>query len=245
MSTMPSFLTKNEENSILFKEKDKELQFFVPEKYFERGIAEIEGDVVSIFGVFDYTIVDLKTNKNSGLKSFRLPTLFSTKPASIEKRPQIRLISQQDPTDYRILKYREGDVVILSTKLVQHIGNVEKMSNLFLILGYIVNTIPYDQVHDYILEAMSINGFSYGINNQVIGFVVSELCRSKDDPSIPYRLSKTNDLHAYKSMSVKNIPKLISPYTAILAEDFDESIMYAMMNDNPQDSSLEKVLVGQ
>ena len=46
-------------------------------------------------------------------------------------------------------------------------------------------------------------------------------------------------------MSLKNISKLISPYTALLSEDFDESILYAMMNENPKESSLEKVLVGQ
>ena len=243
--SIPSFLGKNDEGSVIFKDKDKELQFFVPEKYFERNIAEVEGDIISLFGVFDYTILDLKTNKNNGLKPFRLPTLFSTRPSSTEKRPQIRLIKQQDPTDYRVLKYHEGDTVMISTKLVRHIGNVEKMNNLFFMLGYIVNTIPYDQVHNYILDAISLNGYSYGINNQVIGFVVSELCRAKDNPNIPYRLSGSTDLHAYKSMSVKNISKLISPYTAILSEDFDESVMYAMMNDNPQDTSLERVLVGQ
>ena len=51
-------------------------------------------------------------------------------------------------------------------------------------------------------------------------------------------------MHAYQSMSVKGVSKLISPYTALLSEDFDESIMYAMMNDDPKDSSLERVLIG-
>ena len=46
-------------------------------------------------------------------------------------------------------------------------------------------------------------------------------------------------------MSVKGVSKLISPYTALLSEDFDESILYAMMNDQPKETSLEKVLVGE
>ena len=139
---------------------------------------------------------------------------------------------------------REGDIIMVSTNLVQFIGNVEKFNNLFFILGYIINTIPYDKIYEYIMDAMSLNGYSYGLNSQVFGFIISELCRYKDNPNIPWRLSGSTDPHAYQSMSVKGISKLISPYTAILSEDFDESIMYAMMNDDPQDSSLERVLVG-
>jgi hypothetical protein len=46
-------------------------------------------------------------------------------------------------------------------------------------------------------------------------------------------------------MSIKNISKLISPYTAIISEDFDESLLYAMLNDNPKDTPLEEILVGE
>ena len=241
---MPSFVKKNEEGSIVFAEKGKELVAYVPEKYFERGIAEQAGEYINLLGVFDYTIQDINTNKNTGLKPFRLPTLFSTRPYLVDKVKQIKLIKQSEPTDYRLLRYRENDIIIVSTNLVQFIGNVEKFNNLFFILGYIINTIPYDKIYEYIMDAMSLNGYSYGLNSQVFGFIISELCRSKDDPNIPWRLSKSTDLHSYQSMSVKGISKLVSPYTAILSEDFDESIMYAMMNDDPKDSSLERVLVG-
>ena len=237
---MPSFVKKNEEGSIVFAEKGKELVAYVPEKYFERGIAEQAGEYINLLGVFDYTIQDINTNKNTGLKPFRLPTLFSTRPYLVDKAKQIKLIKQSEPTDYRLLRYRENDIIIVSTNLVQFIGNVEKFNNLFFILGYIINTIPYDKIYEYIMDAMSLNGYSYGLNSQVFGFIISELCRSKDDPNIPWRLSKSTD----QSMSVKGISKLVSPYTAILSEDFDESIMYAMMNDDPKDSSLERVLVG-
>lgn len=244
MTNMPDFVTKNSDGAIVFKGADKELLAYVPEKYFERGIAEYSGEFINIIGIFDYTIQDIKTGKNNGLKSFRLPTLFSTKPYTVDKVKQIKLIKQMDPEDYRILRYKEGDIIIATTELVQSIANVEKVNNLLFILGYIINTIPYDKIYDYIIDAMSLNGFSYGLNSQVFGFVISEICRSKDDPSIPWRLSKSTDLHAYKSMSFKNISKLVSPYTAILSDDFDESVMYAMINEHPQDTSLEKILMG-
>lgn len=241
---MPSFIKKNKEGSILFSGKDKEFLAYVPEKYFERNIAEQSGEYINLIGVFDYTIQDLKTGKNNGLKNFRLPTLFATRPYMTEKVKQIKLIKNSEPTDYRILRYREDDILIVSTKLVQFIGNVEKFNNLFFILGYIINTIPYDKLYEYVMDAAMLNGFSYGLNAQVFGVVLSEICRAKDDLSIPYRLSGSSDPSAYQSMSVKGVSKLISPYTALLSEDFDESVMYAMMNDDPKDSSLERVLIG-
>ena len=241
---MPPFLKKDENGSLLFTGKDKELVAYVPEKYFDRNVAEQSGEYINLLGIFDYTIQDINTGKNNGLRSFRLPTLFSTRPYITEKQKQLQLIKESDPTDYRILRYREGDTVIVSTKLVQFIGNVEKFNNLFFILGYIPNTIPYDKLYEYIIDAMSLNGFSYGLNAQVFGIVLSEICRAKDDLNLPFRLSKNKNMHSYQSMSVKGVSKLISPYTALLSEDFDESIMYAMMNDDPKDSSLERVLVG-
>ena len=241
---MPSFVYINDEESLIFKPKDKELVAYVPEKYFERGIAEQSGEFVNLFGIFDYTIQDLDTGKNNGLKRFNLPTLFSTKPSDIEKKKQIKLIAESEPTDYRIFRYREGDTIMVSTKLTQYIGNVEKFMNLFFVLGYIPNTIPYDKIHEYLMDNMALNAGSYGLNAQVFGFCISELCRSIEDPNIPWRLSKNSNVHAYRSMSIKNISKLVSPYTALLSEDFDESVMYAMMNDDPQDTSLEKIFVG-
>jgi hypothetical protein len=116
--------------------------------------------------------------------------------------------------------------------------------NLWFILGYIINTIPYDKLYEYMVDNLALNGSSYGLNAQMLGVPFSELCRSKDDIKIPFRLSKSKDMNSYKSVSVKQVSKLLSPYTALISEDFDESVLYAMMNVTPKDTPLEKILVG-
>lgn len=241
---MPYFC-KKEGDSIIFSAKDREMIAYVPEKYFDRNLAEQEGDLINIMGMFNYTIQSVDGKMNDGLKLFKFPSMFATRPYAIEKVKQLQLTKNSVKEDYRLFKYKEGDQIIVSTKLVEFVGNCEKMLNLCFILGYIINTIPYDEIQDFIIDNMTINGFSYGINNQMFGLAVSEVCRSKDDESIPFRLSKTNDMHAYKSMSLKNVSKIISPYTALISENFDESILHAMMNDNPKDTPLEQILVGE
>ena len=56
------------------------------------------------------------------------------------------------------------------------------------------------------------------------------------DQNIPYRLSGEKDLHAYSTMSVKNISKLTSPYTALISDEFDNSILHAMLNETPKNA---------
>ena len=241
---LPSFI-REEKQKLIFCGKGKEMLAYVPEKYFDRRVAETIGEFIEILGIFDYTVQDLDSGKNIGLHPFRFPTVFTTHPSQVDKVKALRLTKDSEPIDYRILRYREDDEVVVSTDVVQFIGNVEKFINLWYILGYINNTIPYDKLHEYIIENMSLNGNSYGLNAQMFGFTISELCRSVNDSNVPFRLSGSNNMHAYKSMSVKDISKLISPYTAIISEDFDTSLVYAMLNETPKDTPLEKILVGE
>ena len=241
---LPNFL-KEDHTKLIFCAKDKELVAYIPEKFFERSIATVIGEYIELLGIFNYTVQDLNTHKNIGLKTFRFPTIFTTMPSVTEKVKDVQLMKDIDAADYRILRYREGDEFVVSTDVVQSIANVEKFINLFYVLGFIPNTIPYNEIHEYIMDNMSLNGNSYGVNAQMFGFTISELCRSKKDQNVPFRLSGSSNPHEYKSMSIKNISKLISPYTAIISEDFDESLLYAMLNDNPKDTPLEEILVGE
>jgi hypothetical protein len=74
--------------------------------------------------------------------------------------------------------------------------------------------------------------------------MISELCRSKSDINVPFRLSGSADMHAYKSLSVKNIPKYISAYSSLGSDDFTYSLIAATMNKNQVGSPLEKVMMG-
>ena len=243
---LPSFI-KEEKSKLIFRPTDKGDEFvaYVPEKYFERKIAEINGEYIDIMGIFDFTVQDKNGKSKIGLHPFRFPTIFTTKPGRIEKKKDIILTKYTPVRDYRILRYEDGDEIASSTEVVQFIGNVEKFMNMWYVLGFINNTIPYDQLLEYMVDNMALNGNSYGLNAQMFGFTFSELCRSQKDPKVPFRLSSFTNMHEYQSMSVKNISKLTSPYTAIISEDFDESLVYAILNNTPKDSPLEKILVGK
>ena len=46
----------------------------------------------------------------------------------------------------------------------------------------------------------------------------------------------------YESISVKNVSKMVSAFSAFQSENFDDSVIHAMTNSKAVDSPLEKVL---
>lgn len=235
------FFLKRKDDALLFN-GDGQFIFYVPETYFDSKNAIIVGDYVNILGILNYSIEN-KTGGNGGLRTFNFPTVFLTKPTTIDKVKDVKLTKTTPSQDYRLLKYNKGDMVVVSTKVPQDIVNVEDFYRLFVITGNIPNTIPYDKLQDYFIESMTLNGASYGISLQMFGILLSELCRSVKDESIPFRLAKEKDMTNYRPVSIKVIPKLISPYSAITSENWDEAVVNAIINKGDKTSPMEKILM--
>ena len=111
------------------------------------------------------------------------------------------------------------------------------------------NTIPYNKLHEYFPENMELNGKGYGLSMQMFGIMMSELCRDPEDVSKPFRLSKTinNSMNGYRQISIKEVPKFVSPFTSLTSENWDDSLMAAinMSNEgNDTISPLERVVTG-
>jgi len=237
---IPKFL-KRKDDSLLFALEDKEFVFIVPEKFFERRDAIIIGEYVNLIGILDYAIFD-KNGKHGGLKRFNFPSVFLTKPYEIEKIKQVKLTANSEVQDYRFLKYKKDDVIVVSTKVPEEIENVEEFYKIFL-TGNLPTTIPYDKLQDYFTESARINGCNYGVSLQLFGIIISEMCRDPKNMNNPYRLAKNKNMFDYKAINIEDIPKLVSPYQSLTSVNWDEGLINAIINKNAVDSPLEKVLV--
>lgn len=246
MAGIPEFLKKK--NDSLYYSGPGKFIFYVPEVYFDRKCAIIEGEFISLLGILDYTI--LKSDKDDPMKklnTFNFPTRFYTKPGLMEKVKNLKLTNTMKPTDYRVLYYTDNneDQIVVSTKVPQDVANVEDFFRLFVQTGNIPKTIPYDKLHEYFLESIRLNGGNYKISAQMFGIVVSEMCRDPHDLSKPFRLSSAinKDMKSFESVSIKDIPKFISAYAAITSENWDESVINAVMNKNETYSPLENIMM--
>ena len=240
---IPKFL-KRDGDSLLFNNNEGEFIFFVPEIYFSRKDAVLMGEYVQLFGVLDYSITD-KDGKYTKLMPFRHPTVFLSKPYLVEKVKDLKLTKTTEPTDYRLLKYRKNDVIVVSVRTPQDVEYMEELFKLFVISGKLPTTVRYDQMHEYFIENARLNGNSYnGCSLQLFGILVSEIARCKNDISKPFRMSKITDMTDYVAINITDVPKYISPFESITSQNWDDGVIYASMNDKESTSPMEKVLMG-
>lgn len=237
---------KKKENTVFYN-GDGEFVFIVPELYFDKGrkCAVIEGEFVNLLGIVDYTILkDNETDLSKRLKQFFFPTRFYTKPGRIEKVKGLDINGSSG--DYRLLYYKDNNIdeIVSNVKVPENIENVEILNNLFIKTGHINKSIPYDKLQDYFFESIRLNGGSYKISAQLFGIVISELCRDPNNMNNPFRLSNAikKDMRSYKPISVKEVPKYISPYQSLISENWDDAVIGAIMNDNHIKSPMEKIM---
>lgn len=236
---VPSFLKRDKE-SLIFNIPG-ELVFYIPEYYFERNYAFVNGEYVNSLGIFTYTIFDEK-GKNNGLKNFNFPTRFLSRPSSIEKVKNIKLTKNTETQDYRLLKFKKGDQVVVSVKVPQDIANAEDFYKMF-ITGKTANTIKYDDLIKYFDENIKLNGSSYKLNRQLFGILVAEMCRDPRDIRTLFRHTDMKDMNNYTMINIKQIPKLVSAFTSITSENKEEAIVNAVLNKNKKYSPLEKLFM--
>lgn len=239
---VPAFLKRDEE-SLLFNNNEGEFVFFVPEVYFARNDAILLGEYVKLFGVLDYAITD-KDGKYGKLRQFKFPTVFMTRPSSIEKVKNFKLTKTSDIADYRLLKYKKDDIIVVSVRSPQDVDNMEWLFRIFVINARLPSTVRYDEMHEYFLENAELNGQHYALNTQLFGILVSKIARSKKDPSIPFRLTDIKDMTDYSVMSVADIPKYMSSYSAIISQNWDEALMASILSTSKETSPLQQVMMG-
>lgn len=244
---IPAYI-KIKENSVYYS-GNGEFLMFVPEQFFDKNVAVVEGNYVEMLGICNYCVNDKPglTDSPKKLKTFYFPSRFTTRPGMIEKVKKFA-ITKDYTDDYRILKYQNNgeDQIIVSTQVPQDITNVEDFFRLFVDTGHIPNTIPYDQLYKYFLDSIKINGSSYHLPASLFGLMVSELCRDPKDINKPFRLgaSINDSMCSYRSISVKDIPKLVSPFTSLTSENFDKAVVGAITNKNNSYTPLERILTG-
>lgn len=246
---IPPF-TKRMGDALLF-DQDGRLEYYIPDDYFEGKSAIIEGSYVRLMGSFNYRIYD-KNDKPGKLMTFNFVTMFMCRPGKIDTKKKLKLDTDYEPEEYRILTFYKGDQLITRVHTEQNIDNVSELYRLHLVTGKVPNTIPYNELYLFPYDCMELNGGKYAVHSQAMGLLYSKICRDPDNVNIPFRLSKAidNSMINYKPISIKRAAKLISPFTAITSENIDEAIMSAViMSDNEESgkskhksSPLERIL---
>lgn len=238
-NTIPPFLKK--EGDTLYFNGEGQFIMFVPELYFERNVAEVLGENVRLLGIADYTITN-KTGDFGPIKPFNFPTMFMCSPSTIEKKKNYQISPKFKAQDYRLLIFNKGDKISLSTKVPRMISNCEDFYKIFF-SGKMPTTIKYDELYKYFMDNIHLNGGDYGLSVQLFGIVISEICRDPNDKKKLFRHTDMKDMNGYQCISIKDVPKQVSAFTALTSENIDESLVSGILNKNKAYSPLEKLML--
>lgn len=237
-----------------FEQRDEKIVFtgefmeaYIPEFYFTSNIAYEFGDVMKLYGIFNYVNNPTGTSKDVVETCF-VPFSIITKPSSIEKRV-IELIKGNGEVEYRVFKYYNGDNFLQTRHMVKDVSNVEVFFKL-MNAGKIPNTIPYTKLIEMTNKCLSMNGINIPVPQVTLQAYISEICRDASDKSKPYRIkagkSAKVDEFAYKPANLREISRVSSTFAAITFEDIDamitSSIVRTRTGGRESYSPLEKIM---
>lgn len=234
----PSF-TKVVGDSLVYNDEGT-FCFYVPKIYFDRSNAKQEGDIIKLFGIVDWTI--FKNGKHNGLHRFNLPTVFETRPTKQVSLKKVKLTPESEPTEYIMFEYEKGAPIIVNINLTQDVTNIEEFFKI-LKSGRLPSTLPYDKFQEYMYDAFTYAGTTYKLHSQLLGVMAGRYFRDRKDLKKAFRDTKMDKMTGYKTISIIDLPKYISPYASITSENWENALIGAMTNPEGTKSPLEKMLM--
>ena len=154
-------------------------------------------------------------------------------PEEIEEKPNDEerdepSSNNKDKKKYMVLSYYKNDIFIENLNSIQKSDNTELFVKL-LNSGKLPPFIPYEKIFKMELDNCNFNGVSLGVPAVTMEMVISEIYRSKNDLSKPFRFAigknpKLSQLD-YKAINIKQIPSFSSTFASVTFEDINYSLV--------------------
>lgn len=224
---MSEFKEKN--NNIVFD--GKYMEIYIPEFYFEKNVALNIGDHFKTLGVVNFrTYSDIDGKKPGPLRTFKISTIIYTYPSGGFTNESLDLVGK-GKDNYTVLKYYNGDV-LCAAEQVASLENFRAFVDI-LLGGKLPGTIPYDVVMDLFVNNFNLNGIDFPIPDNVKEIIISKIYRWAKDPTIPFGVAYGKNPkispYDYITMNPRNITRMDSAYAALTFEDFDGSVISALL----------------
>lgn len=217
-------------------------EIHIPEDYISHNIAELIGNEIDTFGLFNIYVWDDYDIENTKPRMFffKFPSRIRTAPSVIDTR------RGKDGEKLRILKYEEGDVLIKSIA-VQENSDVARQMLDIMFNAYLPDTIPYNNIYSFWTRVNSFNGVKPAANEAILKIIISEICRDPTDLSRPFRHylrdNISGDMLKRKMLNIRSIPKYNSTFASVTSgnakQGITSSIARARSGKVDKDSPIE------
>lgn len=151
-----------------------------------RPVAYAYGEGVRTIGLFNIRFYDDEdADRNSTkLRTLNYPNTITMMPSDKEV-VTMQLDPTMDEDKYVVFKFYKGDI-IMATKIQQSSKNCEDFMNQ-LIKGKLPKGLSYTDLYFAWVKNFEINGVNPGVPAIILQMIISENCRTKDDPMVQFR----------------------------------------------------------
>ena len=211
---------KNVEGSILINVY--ELKIFIPKDYFDLGIAELNGQILSTIGIFKLCVKD----SENGLEKFFTLNSPNTIDIPVEEFMDEKLTLKNDieETSYTVFTFHKNEIFLKTDTIISSVKNLEKFVNL-LHSGHLP-LLSYEAIFKQYYQAQIDSGMIFAVPGNTLEGAISEMCRCKDDISTPYRMkkNKTGKPNEFRMINIRQIPKITNVFAGLTFEDINSAI---------------------
>lgn len=231
------------------------LKIYLPKTNFTKKasdsfISEYNGNFIRTIGIFLFEVTTFEKQEKGILGeifTLKLPVhiRFEYEDSYTEKKK----LKDNLPEDlYNVFVLTNGSTFIENVITEKHINSCKEF--IFMLhKGNLPSIVPYDEIIKLYLDNLAINDINLGSPSLVYEMIISEICRSAKDNSIPFRKAINSSNIGpldYVSVNMKNIPMLSSVYGALSFEDMNQSIITSInrskQNVKEVESPIEKTI---
>lgn len=195
-----------------------------------KPVAYKYGEGIRTVGLFNIRFYnsDEDDRESSELRTFNYPNVITMYPSDMEIA-KLKLADDMEMDKYYVLKFYKGDI-IMKSKIQQKSQNCEAFMD-FLIKGKLPKGISYTDLYFAWLKNFKINKIDPGVPAVILQIIISENCRSKDDPLIQFRKVINNkgvSLYDYKVHNMVELCANSSVFNSLIFERFGEMLTSAI-----------------
>lgn len=222
---------KKTEKDIVFT--GKYMEMYIPEDYFERGVAEEIGDHFKLLGVVNVRMfTDIDGKHPLKLRTLTIPTYIYTYPSGGYENRTIDLVGKGQEESYRVAKFYNGDV-LCANKMPANKFAFRAFIEI-LMAGKLPGTLPYNSIIDIWNANFKLNDVDFDIPDVIKEIIITELYRSKKDISVKFSKvigkNPNTSQYDYISVSPREVTALTSTYAGLTFEAFDDMLINGMNN---------------
>ena len=201
------------------------MEIYLPKYYFDKNVAKFIGNKINTLGLFEFRVIDEKGKVEK--HTFKLPmnVIFEFDDYRSEN-----IARSEDEVEPNYIFTLQNGMMFLDSVKKEQSGANSKNFIFSLHSNKLPSTLPYSDIIKLYFDNLILNKVNIGNPGCILEMTVAELCRSKDDVSVPFRkiigenFKGTNDID-YKMTNVKNLPPINSTFAALSFENMDDSIL--------------------